>query len=503
MIKTLDGKEIINFDQLKVSQRLKKICDSCGSESTPQWRHIKESRDKWNKDLCKICSKTKNNQLPKIRYGRKLKHGKEGDYIMLWDENRKRYIAEHQLVVEDTTGFAMVGTKWRIHHIDGIKNNNDFNNLYPTRNDKEHKKLHAQLQEMAFELVRRNILFFDRFKGAYFINPIIENSTMPQSLGFEDVAIIQQKSICNSRLDVKIKSEIIRNIYLDIPLIASNMSTVTNSDFCIQLEKLGSMGVLHRAAPNNILEEETQKIAKENKLVAVSIGIGHSQFDLSKKLIKLGANIIFIDVAHGYCDPVIDLGKKIKQFSPSTHIVVGNTVNAGLFSECSEFASAVKIGIAQGLACETKNTAGVTDKQFSAIQKCLLASKTYGLPIISDGGIREPADFTKAIGAGSSSVMAGSIFARCPESNAETIETQDGIKKIYAGMASRYVQEKWRNGLKKGTCPEGKTIYLPIGESVKNLIERYSGALRSSITYAGFNNIEDFCGNAKFTRISR
>jgi IMP dehydrogenase len=279
------------------------------------------------------------------------------------------------------------------------------------------------------------------------------------------------------------------------------MSTVVNADFCIQLYKAGALGIMHRALDETPYLAEVQEIASKCSLVAASVGVGDGQFELAQKLIQHGANIITIDIAHGYCDAVIDLGKRIKQYSPSTKLILGNTINSDMIYEVSEFADAIKIGIAQGAACETKDTAGCTAKQFSAIRSCVFASKQCGIPIISDGGIRKPSDFTKAIMAGANSVMAGSIFARCPESAGEIVNV-DGIdKKIYAGMASRQVQNQWRGGLTKGTCPEGKTIYMDIGEPLSKLLERYSGALRSGITYVGELNINDAQRHVKFLRI--
>jgi hypothetical protein len=96
--------------------------------------------------------------------------------------------------------------------------------------------------------------------------------------------------------------------------------------------------------------------------------------------------------------------------------------------------------------------------------------------------------------------MAGSIFAKCPNSAGEIIEIDGVLKKCYFGMASRRSQLGWKKNVKKGTCVEGKTIYLDIGESEENLIERYSGALRSGITYAGANDIETFQNRVQFVR---
>lgn len=322
------------------------------------------------------------------------------------------------------------------------------------------------------------------------------------SLGFEDIAIKQKKNLCESRLDVDITSEIIKGIKRPIPLIASNMSTVCNAEFCILLYKLGALGVMHRAASDDIILEEIAKIALECDLVAGSIGVGDDQILLAKKMIKFGCNIIFIDIAHGYGNNVIETGKRIKDFNSSVKVVIGNTTNVGLLEESFEFADAIKTGIAQGYACETKNTAGCTEKQFSSVYKFRYLSKELGVPIISDGGVREPADLTKAIGAGANSIMAGKIFAACPESAAEVLEINGKLQKVYAGMASRYVQNRWKGGLKDGTCPEGGIRYLDVGESAENLLKRYSGALKSGITYAGGKDIKSFQETAEFVRLA-
>lgn len=194
------------------------------------------------------------------------------------------------------------------------------------------------------------------------------------------------------------------------------------------------------------------------------------------------------------------MAKKIKKYCPKIKIIIGNATNPQIIKECYKIVDAIKIGIGQGSACETKDTAGCTEKMFSTILNFKKISKRYGIPIISDGGIRKPSDFVKAIAAGANSVMMGSVFCKCPESAGEVICIDDKKCKVYSGMASRKVQELWRGGLKSGTCPEGKTIHLDIGESVNKLIERYSGALRSGITYAGGNSIQTFQRKVRFVR---
>jgi IMP dehydrogenase/GMP reductase len=332
-------------------------------------------------------------------------------------------------------------------------------------------------------------------------NNYVYSIDFERSYGFEEIAIKQNKNKLKSRLDANLKSEFVRGLYLDIPMMAANMSTTTNAEFCIKLYKAGALGVMHRADEKDNILKEVKEISKECEVVAVSIGIGDDQFKFCSDLIKNGANVIFIDIAHGYSDFILDFGKRIKNTYKDIKLVMGNTTNVEMLKEASDFADAIKVGIAQGYACETKNTAGCTEKQFSAVLKFKEISKKYGIPIISDGGIREPADFTKAIAAGANSIMAGKIFAECPESAAEIVSINDVDKKLYAGMASEYVQNQWRGGVKEGTCTEGGIRYLDIGLPLDKLLERYSGALRSGIAYGGGTDIKSFQNNVEFIRI--
>lgn len=320
---------------------------------------------------------------------------------------------------------------------------------------------------------------------------------MEKSYRFDQVAIVQKRNICKSRQAVRIESEVIRGVMRPIPLIASNMSTVVNADFCVELYKHGALGIMHRADTRDNLFDEVKKIARQCEWVGASIGINAFADQDCNMLVEAGANIIVIDIAHGYCDDVIFAGRYTKQKFPHVKVVVGNTVNPSMIEGVADFADAIKIGIASGFCCETKNTSGCYKPQFSAVYDMREKAHQYGIPMISDGGIREPADFTKSIGAGASSVMAGSIFCRCPESAGQIVDVDGKPKKIYSGMASRDVQQRWR-GKVSNDCPEGKTVFLDLGEPVDKLLSRYAGALRSGISYAGFDNVDDFRKGCEF-----
>lgn len=501
-----------------------RICDACGDKSKTTVNTILRCRKKHNRieDYCLSCACTiynsgNNNPSKRKDIREKIsaatkgkskifKDGKNlrkldrkintGGYVLRWSDKHNKHVLEHQLIMANSMNKKLQDLK-TIHHIDNDKKNNRIDNLIELSNS-EHSALHKQIEGLAFKLLKKNIIYFDKINKKYIINPTINFKTAEISYGFNSVALTQQKNILNSRLDANIKSEIIRGITVEIPMIAANMSTVINADFYKKLHRLGAFAILHRAKPNHEIISDILDVKQECEWVAASIGIDSSQLDLAKNMISAGCNVIVIDIAHGFSDPVLELAKNIKLYSPDTKIVVGNTTNADMLYECYKFVDAIKVGIAQGFACETKNTAGCTEKQLSAILKFKHHAKQLCIPVISDGSISEPADLVKAIAAGSNSIMAGKIFASCPESAADIEIINNKQQKVYAGMASRYVQEKWKGSLKSGTCPEGGIRYLDIGESAEKLLERYSGALRSGITYCGAKNIKTLQENAEF-----
>jgi len=479
----------------KIPTSVLRICSYCNKKEYVDRRSLLYQRKKWlGLELCKKCAYIERRK--KYQYhGRKIDRG----YISVWDPSRKKEILEHHKVFQENTGIDT--SKGEVHHINGDKSDNYIKNLHffpaPTEK-KEHSKVHQTLQKLSYDLIKRKIIIWDENDYTYYLNPNIDLSTLEISLGFEDIALKQNKLKVISRSDILCHSEIIKGVFRPIPLIAANMSTVTNSDFCIKLWNLGAMGVLHRASDDQFIFNEVKKISNKCDFTAASTGL---DFLFAKKLINSGANIIFIDVAHGFSNEVFKLAKKIKEFNYRCKVVIGNTINTEILIEKDviNYVDAIKVGIAQGFVCETKNSAGCTEKQFSAVYKFKNKARNW-MPIISDGGIREPADFVKAMGAGASSVMAGKIFAECPESSAPETIINGISKKLYAGMASRYVQEKW-HGKVKNDCPEGTVKYLDIGEPAENLLKRYSGALRSGISYSGSSNIKEFQEKVEFVRI--
>jgi len=527
IVKVLDGTEVSMLSSGSHKKIVKK-CDRCFGLSEVNYYDLLKCRNKHstNKDYCFKCSmivynsgdnnpskrkdvrekislatKGKSNFFkdginPRILHKKRNSMG----YILSYNKDSREYELEHRKTIEDYEN-RKLNKEERVHHIDGNKVNNDIDNLVACVDDREHQKIHHQSFSVIKDLLALGVVRFNKKEKKYYLNHELNSKLIPKSLSFNDIAILQNKNICLSRLETDTTSEIIRGINRPVPIMASNMSSVVNSEFCIKLYNLGALGVMHRALSEEFLIKEIKDISAVCDITCASIGLGSDQVSLCKNLVNAGANVIFIDVAHGYSDFVIEQGKIIKREFPEIKLVLGNCINPDMIYEIYDFADALKVGIANGLSCKTKNTASCNEGQFTSIHKFKELSKEFGIPIIGDGGIREPADFTKAIAAGANSVMAGSIFARCPESAADIVEVNGTRKKVYAGMASRMVQDKWKSGVKPGTCTEGKINYLDIGEPVEDLIERYIGALRSGITYAGAKDVKSFQEAVRFTKV--
>ena len=244
--------------------------------------------------------------------------------------------------------------------------------------------------------------------------------------------------------------------------------------------------------------------------VAAAVGVSKDTFERIEALVKSSVDAIVIDTAHGHSKGVIDLLKEVKKQYPNLDVVVGNiaTGEAGL-DLVRAGADAIKVGIGPGSICTTRIIAGVGFPQLSAIMNVKKALEGSSVPIIADGGIRFTGDIPKAIAAGASSVMMGSMFAGTQESPGETIIYEGRKFKTYRGMGSieamqkgskdRYFQEN-ENDIKK-LVPEGISARVPFKGSLKEVMHQLTGGLRAGMGYCGAKNIENLM-DAKFIKIT-
>jgi IMP dehydrogenase len=244
--------------------------------------------------------------------------------------------------------------------------------------------------------------------------------------------------------------------------------------------------------------------------VAAGIGVTGDSVERASALIEAGVDAIVIDTAHGHSKGVAEMLKLVKRTFPQIDVVVGNiaTADAARFL-VNAGADAVKVGIGPGSICTTRIIAGVGVPQLSAIYEVSRALKGTGVPLIADGGLRYSGDIVKALAAGGSSVMMGSLLAGTEESPGETIIFNGRKFKSYRGMGSlsamqqgskdRYFQDV-EDDIKK-LVPEGIEARVPFKGTLQEVIYQMVGGLRAGMGYCGAENI-DRLHEAKFTRIT-
>jgi IMP dehydrogenase len=244
--------------------------------------------------------------------------------------------------------------------------------------------------------------------------------------------------------------------------------------------------------------------------VAAAVGVTHDTLDRIEALVRSDVDAIVIDTAHGHSILVIDTLKKAKKKYKNLDMIVGNIATFEAASDLLEAgADGVKVGIGPGSICTTRVIAGVGVPQLSAIFNVASALKGKELPIIADGGIRYSGDMVKAIAAGASSIMAGSLFAGVEESPGETIIFNGRKYKSYRGMGSieamqqgsgdRYFQDP-EEDIKK-LVPEGIVAQVPFKGSLSEVVYQMVGGLRAGMGYCGAANIPDLM-KARFVRIT-
>ncbi|UWQ09346.1 IMP dehydrogenase [Aliiroseovarius crassostreae] len=242
--------------------------------------------------------------------------------------------------------------------------------------------------------------------------------------------------------------------------------------------------------------------------VAAASSVGESGFERSKALIDAGADIVVVDTAHGHSAGVIEAVKRIKAYKPDQQVVAGNVATEEATKALIEAgADAVKVGIGPGSICTTRMVAGVGVPQLTAISDC--AKAAGDVPVIADGGIKFSGDFAKAIAAGASCAMVGSMIAGTDESPGEVILYQGRSFKAYRGMGSlgamargsadRYFQ---KDAASDKLVPEGIEGQVPYKGPAGTVIHQLVGGLRAAMGYTGNGTVAEMRKNCNFVKIT-
>ena len=245
--------------------------------------------------------------------------------------------------------------------------------------------------------------------------------------------------------------------------------------------------------------------------VGAAVGVGPDNDERIDLLVKAGVDVIVVDTAHGHSKGVLDRVKWVKSNYPQVDVIGGNIATAAAAIALAEHgADGVKVGIGPGSICTTRIVAGVGVPQITAISNVAESLKGTGIPCIADGGIRFSGDIAKALAAGASSVMMGSMFAGTEEAPGEVILYQGRSYKSYRGMGSlgamsegsadRYFQDAANNADK--LVPEGIEGRVPYKGSVLAILYQLVGGVRSSMGYCGCASIDEFREKAEFVEIT-
>lgn len=458
-------------------------------------------------------------------------------------------------------------------------------------------------------------------------------------LTFDDVLLVPKRSSVASRTAVNTTGRLTRRLSLALPIISSNMDTVTEAAMAIAMAQLGGLGAIHRfmtserqaaevarvkraesyiveqpetvpptmtvssaralmetsgiggllvidaagqllglvttrdllfapdpqaavasvmtprarlvSAPSGIGLEAAQRLLHEHRVeklplldeaghvvglitaqdivklqrhptatkdlkgrlrVGAAIGVRPADLERAALCVAAGADVLIVDIAHGHSDHALHMVRDLKRRFPNTEVVAGNVAAAdGVRALADAGADAVKVGVGSGSICITRQVTGFGVPQLTAILDCAEAAQTLDLPLIADGGVRNGGDLTKALAAGASTAMVGSLLAGTEESPGASVVRDGRRYKVVRGMASltanvdrkaldqagQLANDDWEK-----VVPEGVEAVVPYRGRAADVLHQLIGGLRSGLSYAGATCLSELQANAEFIQIT-
>ena len=264
---------------------------------------------------------------------------------------------------------------------------------------------------------------------------------------------------------------------------------------------------------NNTDYPNASKDKKGRPLVGAAVGVKGDFLERSESLLDAGADVLVVDIAHGHSENALSTVRNIKKAFPDCELIAGNIATSqGAEDLIKAGVDAVKVGVGSGSICITRVITGSGVPQLTAVMDCAKIGNDYGIPIISDGGTRTSGDATKALAAGASSVMVGSMLGGTDESPG-TVLTKNGKRfKVYRGMAS-LAASIGRKSKETGSISfdddlndyvaEGVEAMVPYKGTVTDILKQLTGGVRSGLSYCGAHTIPQMQNNAEFIKMSR
>ena len=317
---------------------------------------------------------------------------------------------------------------------------------------------------------------------------------MKKSLSFDDVLLEPKYSDIESRAQIDVSNYLDEYTYLSLPVVASPMDTVTETEMATAISKVGGLGVIHRY---NTIEEQVILAKKTKGHVAAAIGVTGDYEARAASLVEAGCRILCLDVAHGHHALVRTALKTLRQnLGDKIHLMAGNVATLEAFNDLADWgADSIRVGIGGGSICSTRINTGHGVPTLQSVMDCARSNRDAKL--IADGGIRNAGDIVKALASGADFVMLGSMLAGTDESPGEIFKSENKKYKVYRGMASRSAQMDWRG---KSSSPEGVSTTIPYKGSVVDILQDIAGNVKSGFSYTGVQNLKDLQSKATFLR---
>lgn len=307
------------------------------------------------------------------------------------------------------------------------------------------------------------------------------------AITFDDVLLVPAYNHYESRRLVSTSmTDKTGKLTLDLPIMTSNMDTITESPMANFIGEKGGIGVLHRFLT---IEENINEFKRCQHRTFVSIGCTKAELERAEALRDAGAELFCIDVAHAHAKYVGTTIKELRHLLPEACIMAGNVATyAGADYLASCGADIIKAGIGGGSVCSTRIKTGYGIPMLTCIQECARADRS----IVADGGMRSPGDIVKALAFGADFVMLGGMLAGTSPTPGEIITKPNGMRvKQYRGMASREAQEDFMGAMHEWKTAEGVATEVAYREDVDHIIADITGGLRSGLTYAGASTIRE------------
>ncbi|HEU4604984.1 MAG TPA: IMP dehydrogenase [Nitrososphaera sp.] len=255
------------------------------------------------------------------------------------------------------------------------------------------------------------------------------------------------------------------------------------------------------------------KDRKGRLLAGAAVGVKGDYLERTEALLEAGADVLVVDIAHGHSENAINTVHMIKKAFPNCELIAGNVATGdGTRDLIKAGVDAIKVGVGSGSICITRVVTGSGVPQLTAVLDSVKVARDYDVPVISDGGIRNSGDITKALAAGSASVMVGSLFGGTDESPGKTLVKNGKKFKMYRGMASFYASlgRKYREEGPQVVdsddlndyVPEGVEAMVPYKGSVVEIVRQLAGGLRSGLSYCGAKTIPEMQKNAEFIKMT-